>query len=106
MRAELLEKIRVIRNNLVIITNNFLAWKAGFMNHKRAAIIPALVLGIPILANNYCGHKYLRKPLLAREQGYRHTTGYIRGFRIIIKAIWPVRYLASNYGYKFAYKIP
>ena len=70
------------------------------------AIILVLVLGISILANNYYGHKCFREPLLVCERGYRRLTDHARGFRIIIKAIWPVRYLASNYGHKFARKIP
>jgi hypothetical protein len=44
------------------------------------AIIPVPVLGIPILADNYYGHKYLREPLLAYEQGYRYLINYIWGF--------------------------
>ena len=70
------------------------------------AIIPVLVLGIPILADNYYSHKYLREPLLVCERGYRRLTDHIRGFWIIIKATWPVKYLASNHGHKFAYRIP
>jgi hypothetical protein len=105
MRAELLEEVRIIRNDLVVITDDFLVWKAWFADHKRAAVVPVLVLGIPILANNYYGRKCLREPLLVCEQGYRRLTDHVRGFRIIIKATRPVRYLASNHSHKFAYRI-
>ena len=69
------------------------------------AVIPVLVLGIPILTDNYRGYKCLGESLLVYKRGYRHTTDYIRGFRIIVEAIRPVRYLASNYSRKFAGRV-
>jgi hypothetical protein len=105
MQAELLEEVRVIRNDLAVIADDFLAWKAWFTDRKHTAVIPVPVLGIPILADNYYGCKRLGEPLLVRKRGCRYITDYIQGFRIIIKAIRPVRHLASNYGRKFACRI-
>ena len=51
MRAELLEKIRVIRNNLVIITDDLLVPSARFTDYKYLPVIPVVVLRIAILVN-------------------------------------------------------
>ena len=47
------------------------------MNRKYTAIIPVLILGIPILTDNYYSRKCLREPLLVRKQGYRYITNHI-----------------------------
>jgi hypothetical protein len=57
--------------------DNFLVWKAWFIDRKYIAIILVPVLGIPILADNYYNRKYLGKPLLAYKQGYRYLINYI-----------------------------
>jgi hypothetical protein len=51
MRAELLEEVRVIRNNLVIIADNLLVPSAGFTDHKYLPVILVAVLRIVILVN-------------------------------------------------------
>ena len=51
MRAELLKEVRVIRNHPAVITDDLLAGEAWFADRKRAAIVAATVLGIPVLVD-------------------------------------------------------
>jgi hypothetical protein len=106
MRAELLEEVRVIRNDPAVVTDDFLVWKAWFADRKRTAVVPAPVLGIPILANNCRGRKRLEEFLLACERSRKRLTDHTRGFRIVVEATRPVRHLAGYYGCKFACRIP
>jgi hypothetical protein len=76
MRVELLEEVRVIRNDLAVITDDFLAREAWFTDRKRPAVVPALVLRIPVLAHNGYSRKRLGEPLLAREWGRGRLTGH------------------------------
>jgi hypothetical protein len=59
MRAELLKEVRVIWNNLTVITDDFLAREAWFADRKRTAIIPAPVFRIPIFADDCHSRKRL-----------------------------------------------
>jgi hypothetical protein len=77
IRVELLEEVQVIQNDLAVITDDFLAWKAWFIDRKYIAIIPVPVFGIPILTNNRYSHKCLREPLLVYERNYRYITDHI-----------------------------
>jgi hypothetical protein len=106
IRAELLEEVRVIWNDPVVVTDDLLVWEAWSADRKYTAVIPAPVLGIPVLADNHYSRKRLREPLLACERGGRRFTDYIRGFRVIVQATQPVRHLASNNGCEFARRIP
>jgi hypothetical protein len=66
MRAELLEEVRVIRNNPAIIADDLLVPSAGFADRKRLPVIPAAVLRIAILVDYGTVRKSLWEPLGAR----------------------------------------
>ncbi len=83
MRAELLEEVRVIGDHLAVIADDFLVWKAWFIDRKCPAIVPAVVLGIPVFADNSRLCKRLWEPLLARKRGSGCLTDHARRFRVI-----------------------
>jgi hypothetical protein len=59
MRVELLEEVRVIWNDLIVITDDLLAREAWFTDRKRPAVVPAAVLGIAVFADDYYSRKRL-----------------------------------------------
>jgi hypothetical protein len=63
--VELLQKVWIVRDNLGIIANHYLAWSAWFGLCKRPTIIATAILRISILCNDYRLVKRLRKLLRA-----------------------------------------
>ena len=70
IRAELLEEVWVIRDDL-------LTREAWFTDRKRPAVVSAAVLGIPVLADDSYSRKRLWEPLLVYERGRGRLTGHV-----------------------------
>jgi hypothetical protein len=59
MRPELLKEVRVIQDDLAVITDDVLVQKAWPADRKGAAIVAPAVLRIPVLPDNRHGREGL-----------------------------------------------